>query len=68
MLIEFVQNFFPALALLSVITFAIGLILSVAGHFDRRSTGRAKTSVKTPRDGVQAVLGVEERGLPVEPL
>lgn len=36
MLIEFIQYFFPALGMLAVISFAVGLILSIAGHLERR--------------------------------
>ena len=38
LLMEFVHYFFPALGLLAVITFALGLILSVVGHLDRDRT------------------------------
>ena len=36
MLMEFLQYFLPALGMLAVITFAVGLILSIAGRLDRR--------------------------------
>ena len=36
MLIEFVQYFFPALGMMALGTFVVGLILSVAGHIERR--------------------------------